>query len=126
MDLPTQNHLTQLRDLLSYRLRALRSEIDAAGQRRMEMPDGGPRDVRDRKEDAAEAMSSGIEAAEVERDVEEMAQVEAALRRLDEGVYGDCLDCGEPIPLQRLFVQPAAERCAACQAAKERLALHDR
>jgi len=44
-----------------------------------------------------------------------MSQVEAALRRLDAGTYGDCAGCGEPIPLQRLLVQPAAERCAACQ-----------
>jgi len=46
---------------------------------------------------------------------------QAALQRLDAGVYGDCVDCGQPIALERLRVQPAAERCAACQAARERL-----
>jgi DnaK suppressor protein len=31
------------------------------------------------------------------------------------GLYGLCMDCGEEIPLERLFAQPAAIRCAACQ-----------
>ena len=122
MDLYTRTHLTQLRDLLSYRLRELRSEINAAEQYRLEARDSGSRDVADRKDDATKAVSSEIETAEVERDVDEMSQVEAALQRLDDGIYGDCEDCGEPIPLQRLRVLPSAKRCAACQAAKERLA----
>jgi RNA polymerase-binding transcription factor DksA len=49
-------------------------------------------------------------------DVDELADVEAALERPDNGTYGDCVDCGEPITLQRLLVQPAARRCAACAA----------
>ena len=41
---------------------------------------------------------------------DEMAQLEAALQRLDSGTYGDCADCGESISLQRLR---GATRCAA-------------
>ena len=47
------------------------------------------------------------------------AEVHAALQRLDGGTYGDCADCGKPISLQRLRVQPAAQRCTPCQAARE-------
>ena len=53
------------------------------------------------------------------RDVDELALVDAALQRLDAGSYGDCSDCGKPIALQRLLAQPAAQRCAVCQAARE-------
>ncbi|HEX6362742.1 MAG TPA: TraR/DksA C4-type zinc finger protein [Albitalea sp.] len=95
MDIGTQTHLPALRELLDYRRRALEADLHAAEQARGA---GGP-----------------VEAPE-RRDREEMARVAAALRRLDEGVYGDCLQCGQPIPLQRLLVQPAAERCAACEA----------
>jgi RNA polymerase-binding transcription factor DksA len=45
-----------------------------------------------------------------------VAEVESALRRLDAGTFGDCLGCGHPIPLPRLFAQPEATHCAECQA----------
>lgn len=45
----------------------------------------------------------------------ELSQVEQALRRLDEGVYGDCVECGAPIAFQHLLAQPMACRCVACQ-----------
>ncbi len=38
----------------------------------------------------------------------------AALRRLDDGVYGLCTGCQEPIPFGRLLVMPESERCVAC------------
>jgi DnaK suppressor protein len=49
-----------------------------------------------------------------------VAAIERALRRLDLGGYGDCLECGEPIPLKRLLAQPAAELCVVCQHTQER------
>jgi RNA polymerase-binding transcription factor DksA len=119
MDLATQNHLTALRDLLLYRLQELRADVRAA-ERDRRGTGSDPAEVADRKDQAVAALASDIAAAEEERDVDEMEDVEAALRRLDHGTYGDCLACGESIPLQRLLVQPAARRCAACQAASEK------
>jgi hypothetical protein len=52
--------------------------------------------------------------------IDQLAEVEAALDRLDNGTYGDCVDCGEPVTLQRLLVQPAAQRCALCAAEQAR------
>jgi RNA polymerase-binding transcription factor DksA len=37
-----------------------------------------------------------------------------ALVRLEEGRYGQCLGCGEPIHVERLQALPAAEFCLAC------------
>lgn len=39
---------------------------------------------------------------------------EEALRRLDDGTYGICQACGQPIPQARLEVLPEARRCVAC------------
>lgn len=44
----------------------------------------------------------------------ELARVEAALQRLEEGEYGECAACGEPIAPARLQVDPAAEQCIRC------------
>ncbi len=53
--------------------------------------------------------------AEESRDAAEIADIDAALTRLDDGVYGICIDCDSPIPAARLQVQPAAARCITCQ-----------
>jgi DnaK suppressor protein len=44
-----------------------------------------------------------------------LAEIEAALARLDEGSYGTCTGCGRQISGDRLEVLPAAALCMACQ-----------
>ena len=43
-------------------------------------------------------------------------EVFAALARLDENSYGQCVDCGHEIPEGRLDARPDAARCVGCQA----------
>ena len=43
----------------------------------------------------------------------------AALARIEDGGYGDCVDCGEPIDPRRLALDPAAARCVRCAEAAE-------
>ena len=119
MDPATRNHLTTLRDLLTFRLLELRAEVHAAEQAQRELTGASAHEVTDRKDEAAQRSLSDLGGVQEQRDLDEVVQVEAALQRLDSGSYGDCSDCGEPIPLQRLRVQPAAQRCAPCQAAFE-------
>lgn len=42
----------------------------------------------------------------------ELAGVELALRRLDDGTYGECERCGQPIPAATLEAEPTTSRCA--------------
>ena len=50
-----------------------------------------------------------------DRNVEHLAQVEDALRRLDEGTFGACIRCGKPIAAERLEAIPWAAHCIDCQ-----------
>jgi DnaK suppressor protein len=50
---------------------------------------------------------------------QQLEQVEAALRRLDEGTYGICVSCGAPIAPSRLKVLPQAPLCVKCQERQE-------
>jgi len=68
----------------------------------------------------------GTETFDRERDLSILEQVEAeltdiehALSRLDDGTYGRCEACGEPIEDARLEALPAARFCLAHQAAVE-------
>jgi DnaK suppressor protein len=119
MDLPTQTHLPTLRGLLTYRLAQLRAEVRAAESARRVAAEPGVHEVVDRKDEAAEQQRAELDEAQARRDLDEVAELEAALKRLDAGRYGDCAECREPIALQRLLVQPAASRCASCQQAHE-------
>lgn len=47
-------------------------------------------------------------------------QILEALRRIENGTYGVCEDCGEPIGAERLAVLPEALLCVDCQKQKER------
>jgi DnaK suppressor protein len=47
---------------------------------------------------------------------QQLEETEAALRRVDDGTYGLCGSCGEPITRERLEIMPAARYCVACQA----------
>jgi RNA polymerase-binding transcription factor len=49
-----------------------------------------------------------------------LAEIEAALRRIDEGTYGVCSSCGKPIPEDRLEALPWATLCIDCQRERER------
>jgi len=42
--------------------------------------------------------------------------LDSALLRLEEGTYGDCVSCRNPIPYGRLLVMPEATYCVACGA----------
>jgi DnaK suppressor protein len=44
----------------------------------------------------------------------DIQRIEAALKRLDDGEYGYCVDCGEDIAAKRLEVDPAAAFCIRC------------
>lgn len=106
-----------LRKRLLQRLADLRAELqrNAAG----DGPVTDAAEVSDTKDRATDLQIAAIHDAEQRRDVDELSSVEAALHRLDAGTYGDCMACGEPIALERLFAQPAAMHCAVCQSALE-------
>lgn len=59
--------------------------------------------------------NSEIDFSEALRDIEEWRSLRGAIRRIDEGSYGLCIDCGTGIPFARLQAQPVAARCIACQ-----------
>ena len=48
----------------------------------------------------------------------EVARINAALKRVDDDEYGYCLACGEKIAVKRLALDPMAAVCVTCAASK--------
>jgi DnaK suppressor protein len=117
MDQATGDERTEaLRRMLVERRQALQREIDEAltayraGQKRMReesVPDSQDLSLQD---STAEQRIALLEARNRTRD-----QLDEALRRLDDGVYGLCEECGGPIGEPRLKALPFARRCIGCQ-----------
>jgi len=53
--------------------------------------------------------------------LERVNRLSAALDRMNEGEYGTCVECDEPISLARLDVMPEVQTCVRCQDRLERL-----
>ena len=56
----------------------------------------------------------------LERNSNRLREVRTALRRIDAGTFGICVDCGEYINPKRLAAVPWASSCIACQEAADR------
>ena len=109
------DHLATLRERLDSRRLELQAKI-AATQELLPIRDSsGSSEVTDRKDHAERLQLSEVIEADEQRDLEEVRQIDKALQRMNSGSYGICEQCGNAIPLQRLLVQPAAERCLGCQ-----------
>jgi RNA polymerase-binding transcription factor len=117
----TEAELARIRDTLAAEVADLRVEIDKAES-----------DIADRLSDAVgdagdDQADAGAKTFEREQGLalthnarELLAQSERALSRIDDGSYGTCESCGEPIGKARLQAFPRATLCVACKQREER------
>jgi DnaK suppressor protein len=106
--------------LLARREAELREILRATGDVAEHTSDVSKGEVVDFKDMAIEETQAVVEHAKAGHAAEELEQMIAARRRLQDGSYGECLDCGDEIDLRRLLALPATPYCTACQAIHER------
>lgn len=121
MKTPTKTELQALQQRLLARQQQLRSELRAVqDDRNNDLERAGHDEVHDAGEQGEQLSRDEVRRSEQERDAAELRDIEAALQRIDDGHYGQCIDCGTGITLARLQAQPAALRCIRCQEALEK------
>ncbi len=76
--------------------------------------------VHDISDEALADLLVDINNANISRQIQEIRDIDAALLRIANKTYGECIDCGQPISLQRLQAYPTAKRCLDCQEVYER------
>jgi RNA polymerase-binding protein DksA len=76
--------------------------------------------VRDLEDDSFADLIVDVGLAEIDRDLEELRAIDAALLRIAAGTYGVCEVCDKPIDARRLQATPQALRCIECQTIFER------
>ncbi len=113
----TKRRKTELKTLLENRRRELTSEMHGR-IRDVRSRSGTDRKVSDEL-DAESDIQGDIDLALIQLRAETLSRVEAALRRLEAGVYGDCVECEGEISRERLTALPFAVRCTACEQRRE-------
>jgi RNA polymerase-binding transcription factor DksA len=114
-------HYGKLRKRLEKRYQTLRTEIAATlvdSEREDYAALAGQ--VHDRADESIADLLVDVRNADMDRDIGEARDVEAALARQRAGSYGVCTDCNAVIPFSRLDAYPTAKRCWACQEKHER------
>jgi len=99
-------------------LREVRNELENSGdQHRIDLLNSEPGDAGD--ESLANALAD-YNLTILDRHIDGMRDIEAALQRIRNGEYGVCIDCGEEITFPRLMAYPTAKRCIICQEQREK------
>jgi DnaK suppressor protein len=107
-----------IRRLLEQRKRQLNADMQGM-MRTVRQESRGERSA-DEQDVAESETRSDIDLAVIQMKAETVARIDAALRRLDQGGHGDCVECGEKISIERLTAMPFALRCRECEASREK------
>ena len=121
----TESHTGELTRILEDRRRDLWHAVyGKIRDARMDSTNDG--EVLDQGESSEINVQDEIEFALIQMNAETLEKIDAALRRLKEGTYGNCFDCGDQIAETRLRALPFAVRCRDCEAARETVEQRDR
>lgn len=103
-----KKHLLQLKEEAAARLK---------DKKTMDMPEA---EVGDPIDDASRSIDKEILFELSGNAHNTIEQIEAALRKMDKGIYGCCEYCRQPIPKKRIKALPFARYCVNCQHSNER------
>ena len=106
----------ELRQMLEDRRRELMNEVQG---RIRDVRTEGDRKVLDQGESSEVDIQEDIEFALIQMKSETLNKINEALRRLEEGTYGNCFECGDEVAHARLRALPFAVRCKDCEEARE-------
>lgn len=116
----TKQQLGRLKSALLDRQRTLTDEVREKREQTAVEANESTMGVADTGDESVIRMQADLDLQEAGRDLEELQQIDAALRRMDDGTYGECRECGTEIEFARLQAQPTAVRCLECQAQYEK------
>lgn len=78
-----------------------------------------PDDFPDEIDTASSEMNLAFQGRLRERERGLLNKINAAIERIEDGVFGECVTCGEDISLKRIQARPMAQLCIDCKAEQE-------
>ena len=116
----SRSRYSDLKQMLAERRREIQAEVQGKMRDvRTAGEVGKLNEVFDAVESSEADIQEDIELALIQMKAETLNKIEEALRRLEEGTFGYCFECGEEISERRLRALPFAVRCKDCEEARE-------
>jgi DnaK suppressor protein len=110
----------ELKKILEDRRREMMSQVqERMRDVRAEGASNTVQGVLDAAESSEADIQDEIEFALIQMKAETLNKIDEALRRLEEGTYGYCFECGDEVSERRLRALPFAVRCKDCEEARE-------
>jgi RNA polymerase-binding protein DksA len=117
----TAKELAEVRGELNEDRQRLRSELNLAEEELQDlMRDAGDGAGNDQADVGSTTFERDHEMSLANNAREMLAQTERALGRIEDGTYGVCESCGQPIGKNRLMAFPRATLCLSCKQREER------
>lgn len=109
-----QEQIQYLRQVLDERADALRADLQREAEGKENYLDIA-NEISEPGMASFASLAVDVGHAEITRDINELKAIDKARERIEDGSYGECIECLTAIPFERLKVQPTAVRCAPCQ-----------
>jgi len=112
----TKKQLEEFRKILTEQLKQLEKKLSGAVDELSEESEVFP-DISDQ---ATQESDLYFDLRVKDREQKLIEKIKTALKKIDEGTFGICERCGEPIELERLKARPVATLCIDCKNEQEK------
>lgn len=113
----SSSFIARMKELLTARFSELEAELSHMEDEANGTTEGADSmQVGDSEDDNAQEMAELSNLIAIKETLDkELIDIKKALKRIDEGTYGVCTHCKEPIDERRLEARPASSSCVACK-----------
>src|ERR1700710_1413068 len=120
----TTDEIDQIRVVLRGRFEDLNSEYEdaVAENHKLRLAEIGDAAGDEQADSGSKTAERDAASSLLRTLLDRRTQAEHAMQRLDDGTYGNCEGCSNPIPVERLEVFPSATTCVHCKQNRERRA----
>lgn len=115
--MPNRLQIDELKNILIERQKVILDNINGSRLNIDQLKDQEIKDDLDYAEVISDSFTEGMIA---NHQLAELNQIVEAIKKIDDGTYGDCAMCGVTIPIGRLKAKPFAKFCTECREVYEK------
>ncbi|WP_121628606.1 RNA polymerase-binding protein DksA [Poseidonibacter antarcticus] len=110
--MPNRQQIDELKKILVLRKETILKNINGSRDNIDQLKAQEAKDELDHAELLSNSFKEGMIA---NHQLDELKQIEEAIKKIDDGSYGTCSMCGVTIPIGRLKAKPFAKFCTECR-----------